>query len=415
MSSTIIASLLSTALLLGGNESSESTSGQAPVQADPGKLVSAIYNVTDLVVPLAQAPCDPEDGTPKPTSGVCPYCPVSGPPRPMAGEGTLEERLVKLIRTTIDPTSWAEVGGKGTIQYFPLGMALVVNQTPDVQEQVADLLTALRRLQDVEVAVEIQLISVSQEFLERLGTDLRITIDPLGAVMDGAPIVNVTKTEGNGLSKFKDMAFIDATQRRQFMEAAQSDRSTFTMQAPKLTVFNGQRAAIAVTDEQSFVTYLTVVKQEGQVVVVPKNECITTGTRFQVQPVVSADRRFVAMNLQAKLTDLEAEVPVVPVTTHLKTTVDEDGNVEVVPVQQFVQQPKVHTMNLRKSFQVADGKTAVICWGTRMEDVRTTLSCGLPVLDQVPLLNRLFTTVGCGREPRTVLLLVTPRVIMNEE
>jgi general secretion pathway protein D len=412
MSSTIIASLLSTALLLGGGETSEPTSNQAPVtrmeaQADAGKMVQVIYNVADLVVPLTQAPCEPEEGTAKPN------CLPSGP-RPEAGQ-TLEERLMRLVRTTIEPTSWVDVGGKGTIQYFPLGMALVVNQTRDVQEQIADLLTALRHLQDVEVAVEIQLISVSAEFLQRLGTDLKITFDPLGAVKDGAPVVKVTKNEGNGLSKFKDMAFIDANQRRQFMEAAQSERSTDTLQAPKLTVFNGQRAALAITDEHSFVTDLIVVKQENQVVVVPKNECITTGIRFQVQPVVSADRRFVVMNLQAKLTDLETDVPVVPVTTHLKTTVDEDGNVEVVPVQQFVQQPKVHTMNLRKSFQVADGKTAIICWGTRMEDVRTTLSCGVPVLDQVPLLNRLFTNVGCGREPRTVLLLVTPRVIINEQ
>src|SRR5207247_1221842 len=73
---------------------------------------------------------------------------------------TIEDVLIKVITTSIAPDSWSDVGGKGTIQYFPLGLALVVNQTQDIQEQVADLLAALRRLQDLEVAIEMRLITV---------------------------------------------------------------------------------------------------------------------------------------------------------------------------------------------------------------------------------------------------------------
>jgi HK97 family phage portal protein len=36
------------------------------------------------------------------------------------------------------------MGGRGTIDYFPLGLALVVKQTPKIQEQVAELLTELK-------------------------------------------------------------------------------------------------------------------------------------------------------------------------------------------------------------------------------------------------------------------------------
>ena len=64
---------------------------------------------------------------------------------------TLEDLLIRLIQLTIEPNSWDENGGKGTLQYFPLGLALVVNHTEDVQEQVADLLAALRRLQMREI------------------------------------------------------------------------------------------------------------------------------------------------------------------------------------------------------------------------------------------------------------------------
>src|SRR5262249_32463077 len=60
------------------------------------------------------------------------------------------------------------------IDYYPLGMALVINQTPDIQEQVAELLQALRRLQDQEVAVEVRFITLAEQFFERIGFDFNI-------------------------------------------------------------------------------------------------------------------------------------------------------------------------------------------------------------------------------------------------
>src|SRR5262249_46080304 len=89
---------------------------------------------------------------------------------------TIEDLLIRLITNTIAPDSWSDVGGKGTIQYYPLGLALIVNQTQDVQEQVEDLLKALRRLQDIEVAVEMRIIGLSEEFFERIGLDFDINI-----------------------------------------------------------------------------------------------------------------------------------------------------------------------------------------------------------------------------------------------
>ena len=52
------------------------------------------------------------------------------------------------------------MGGPGHIEYFPLAMALVINQTPDIQEQIAELLAALRRLQEQEVTIEVRFITL---------------------------------------------------------------------------------------------------------------------------------------------------------------------------------------------------------------------------------------------------------------
>jgi hypothetical protein len=75
----------------------------------------------------------------------------------------LHESLMSLLKNCIEPESWEGIGGRGTIQYFPLGMALVVNQTEDIQKGVAALLADLRKAQDVEVAVEVKVLHVPLE------------------------------------------------------------------------------------------------------------------------------------------------------------------------------------------------------------------------------------------------------------
>ena len=50
-------------------------------------------------------------------------------------------------------------------------MGLVVNQTPEVQERVADLLNCLRRMQDTQVSLEVRFITADEDLVERLGLD----------------------------------------------------------------------------------------------------------------------------------------------------------------------------------------------------------------------------------------------------
>ncbi len=83
---------------------------------------------------------------------------------------------MKLITNTVDPRSWSDMGGPGTIDYHPLTMGLVIDQTPDIQEQIVDLLNSLRRLQDQEVALEVRFISISDDFFERIGVDFAMNI-----------------------------------------------------------------------------------------------------------------------------------------------------------------------------------------------------------------------------------------------
>src|SRR5205807_8794306 len=110
----------------------------------------------------------------------------SPPPPPQAGSksdwkkkngaDTIHGALIDLITRTIKSDSWNQSGGQGTIDYYPLGGALIVNQTPDILDQVEILLNALRRMQELEVSVEIRLVTVADNFFERIGVDFSANI-----------------------------------------------------------------------------------------------------------------------------------------------------------------------------------------------------------------------------------------------
>ena len=130
-------------------------------------------------------------------------------PKPSTTE-TQAGLLIKLIVSTIKPQCWTENGGSCTAEFFPTGMGLVVCAPPDVQEQVADLLDAVRKLQDVQVATEVKIVTA--------------TGGPAQEMLDRAAMSNVAA--GQPL-------FLAPCQVARFMKALESDCHATVVQAPE--------------------------------------------------------------------------------------------------------------------------------------------------------------------------------------
>ncbi|MDA1232867.1 MAG: hypothetical protein O2856_19025, partial [Planctomycetota bacterium] len=102
--------------------------------------------------------------------------------RSRADNGADFSGLIDLISTSVEPGSWMMDGGNATISTEENTLSLVIRQTAAVHEQIADLLSQLRKLQDLQVTVEVRFISVSDNFFERIGVDFDFNIqDNVGA------------------------------------------------------------------------------------------------------------------------------------------------------------------------------------------------------------------------------------------
>jgi hypothetical protein len=246
----------------GGVKSAKAQSDVKPAKAD--KLVRVTYPVEDIVVQFENHS----------------FRDIRKPRKaPAATPENIAEQLIASITQTIARESWVNYGGKGTIQYFPMGLALVVNQRPEVQEQVAALLAELHRLQGVQVAVELRLVRVDareartlDQFLDKNGKDVRVhdrsnSLSPNGSA---APIRS-----------------LDEKQLVATLERLQGNRSTQIMQSPKVTLFNGQQGAI-VSGEHS-----------------PSGELLG-GMQFDLLPVVEPTHKSVRLRLDMEMAFIDA-------------------------------------------------------------------------------------------------------------
>src|SRR6185369_14061725 len=210
------------------------------------------------------------------------------------------------------------------------------------------------------------------------------------------------------------LAFLSDIQVYMFMEAAQGDRRTNVMQAPKLTLFNGQTSTINVSDQQFFVTNVNVVGFGGQIVFVPTNNPFPLGVQLTIQAVVSADRRFVRLNLAPTLSNIaSAIVPLFPVTTFITPVFEGGAQGQPIPFTQFIQQPQISTVSIQTTVSIPDGGTVILGGLKTLSEGRNEF--GPPVLSKLPYINRLFKNVGYGREAQSLLVMVTARIIINEE
>jgi type II secretory pathway component GspD/PulD (secretin) len=184
----------------------------------------------------------------------------------------------------------------------------------------------------------------------------------------------------------------------------EGNNQSLLLSSPRLTVFNGQRAYIAVITQRNLVTDIDVSVAPSAVGYDVTISTIQTGVVFDVRPIVSADRHYVQMDLQPSRSEL------IGVNTfNIGFVVLPSGAIQ----QLAVQQPIVETTEVRTTVSVPDGGTLFV--GGLKFSFEQQLEEGVPIFSQIPILNRLITRTAAVREKDNLIILVTPHIIIQEE
>lgn len=331
------------------------------------KSLTKVYQVADLVIPL-------------PVAGAAPGQPTQ-PPK------TCERELIEKIMTAVEPKSWFKAGGKGTVEFFPIGMALVVNQVPTVHEKIDLFLDSLRKMQDQQVVTELRIITVPDNSFV------------------GSGLAKELKAADEPMSPCKFLSGKEATAYLRWCKDAPGMQC---LSAPMMTCLNGQPARVKVGQIEHFVTGINIAYVDGQLTYTPKNVAHDLGLEVTIEPTVSADGKMIRLVVNGSM----REHGVIPVpSTKVATTLGQvAGNMG--PLDLEVQEPKIITRTIAGRLAIPDGGSALLYGGKAT--IEETAKEPLPALSDVPHLTELFHNTRKQSTTNHLLVLVTSRIVSPE-
>ncbi|MFN4242711.1 MAG: hypothetical protein ACK4PI_05690 [Tepidisphaerales bacterium] len=362
---------------------------------------------------------------------------------------TILAELVELIEQLVTPDQWANNGGTGNIRPFQTGSSysLIVTATRNSHRELESLLNKLRTSQAVQVSVEARFLQVSRSFLEDIGLDIDLDLNlngtispnlgsftgPNNSFTNRVPIrqnsSTFTENPRTGLptaitspapSLSIQGAYLDDFGVSFLLRATQASVTSSIAQAPRLTLFSGQRARVLVGEYQFFVTDLTAIVGTGAVAFQPEPSAVFSGVELWVQAVVSADRKYVQLNLVPRLRQLLSVQNFV-----FQTAAEGDGGAPpgqlppgaVVPqagiATATIQLPTQRFTGIYTSTSVPDGGTILLGGLTLTGEVEN--EAGVPVLSKIPFLKRFFTNRSTAKDEQVLLILVKPTIIIMRE
>jgi type II secretory pathway component GspD/PulD (secretin) len=353
------------------------------------------------------------------------------------------ENLIYLIEDTIEPDSWWEAGGEGTVTIYE-NKKLIILQTRDIHKEIETLLNEMRKSLGHQVAIETRFLVVTENFLEDIGLDVDFSYDFGGKLSPiqfrqgslGAVIPEITKVPGSlagistglevggvGISGYASYGnILDDLQVQFIIRATQAHTDATTLTAPKVTVLSGESATFEIQRDISYALPPTVLGGGGGVgygpgyttgtygtsSVLQNVQRIPAGTTLTITPTINPDKKYVLLNIITYLQDLlrlkahEVEA-VIPGQAGTPTT-RETYRVEV---------PETERSSVQTRVSVPDGGTLLL--GGQRITAEVEKEAGVPVLSKIPIVGRLFSNRTKVKDHKILLILVKPTIILQEE
>ncbi|MBO7671817.1 type II secretion system protein GspD [bacterium] len=180
-----------------------------------------------------------------------------------------------------------------------------------------------------------------------------------------------------------------------------SNAKARTVANPRVLVTNGQESSIDITSSyvESVTTEMTA-SGSGNFVTRTYNIADDAGVKISVTPFISPDG-YVTMDVTPEYTVIGQQMT--------ETTYDEEGHANTYPTATLT-----NTRSLElKSIRIKDGETLVI-GGMIMENDEKNVD-KIPFLGDLPIVGALFRSTSSSRSKSEMLVMITPRIIYDDE
>ena len=325
------------------------------------------------------------------------------------------------IRTTIATGTW---DGQGVVlgaaaERPPFTIAyrngrIVVVHTPEVHEQIDDLLNNFRRARNLQVHVQARFLFLSRACVEQLS--MGYTYDSLLGPTDHSRTVAAVdnQTQVSNLARFTSydttgglnltVARMGDSSVQAFLNAVLKNMNGIVLQAPRLTMFNTQRANLQVLTNHNYIRRVTGDDE-------PEIGNIPEGMIFDVQPFVSADRRYITLVLQPQQRELVSLIDYHFLTRTLLTESTTNNINVLTPYEVHIQIPTTRLRSIGTTVTIPNGGTLFVAGFAEIEENSGVAT--IPFVDSIPVLREVFRGWDRNEGRRSLVILVSAQTVSD--
>jgi len=264
--------------------------------------------------------------------------------------------------------------------------SLVMRDTPEAI-RLAEKIIADQDGSDPEVMLEVEVLEVSSSRLSELGINFpnQLTISPTnaqgsttGLTLSDLGNINRGRLAVNSLSATLNLKL--------------QDGDVNMLASPRIRVRSREKAKILIGDRVPVISQATQLGAGGTTSSSSSVNYLDVGLKLEVEPDIHADRE-VGIKINLEVSNIVREVQVGSATSG------------------FTLAYQVGTRTTSTVLRLKDGETQVLA-GLINDDDRKS-SSKIPVLGQMPILGRLFSSERDNGSKTEIILSITPRIIGN--
>ncbi len=349
------------------------------------------------------------------------------------------DSIENLVRENVAKSSWDETEGANIILE---GGNMIVVQTPEVQRQIRQFLSDLRRFSSSLVTIESKFLNVGDNWIQEIGVDIRgldndgNPFSDLDDVTNGLEDMSSLGLDNNGSGSINNAAgppsagfyyndgqdgdfkgrtenivgsalggvmdtiggltaqwtFLNDLQLSAVLTAVEKSENFELINDQVLSVHNTQRAYVTVVNQRAYIQDFDVEVAQAQAVADPQINVLHEGIVLDVRPTIHHDRKYLTLEIQ----------PTVARVVALREFSTSLGSA-TSPVS--FQLPELEVQSVFTTAVVPDGGSILIGGLSRVRNVNQRSE--VPWLANIPVVGFFFKREGYNDERSSLMILIS--------
>lgn len=203
------------------------------------------------------------------------------------------------------------------------------------------------------------------------------------------------------------LTIVDNTSLEAILRATRKDEKSRLLTAPKLTVYNTQRANVFVASQIAYVRDFDIEIAQDAAIADPVVGTFQDGIALDVRPTISADRKYITLEMRPTVATQVQDI------TDSFVDIFPDPTRRAIPLPVRIETPILRIQRVKTTVTVPDGGTLLIGGLTDVFD--TSYNSEIPLASDIPIVSFFTSRRADASQRKSLLIIIKAKITIMEE